>query len=187
MLGTVLGTEVKGMSLCTCSTHTYTHIPLSLGLKDAVALFWKASVYCLLTKPQFINTSSVHTNMNCNRDESLFSLDLEYIALPLTTQENAVGKRFTLHPGLHSCKEASSQPPISWFITISTQVSLRRAQIQGNVILFETLPKNIKLSIKTSFKGKRNLRSPAWVPVCYAALGLLAACCETPYMLMRKT
>ena len=28
--------------------------------------------------------------MNCNRDESLFSLDLEYIALPLTTQENAV-------------------------------------------------------------------------------------------------
>lgn len=140
-------------------TYKHTRIPLSLGLKDAVALFWKASVYCLLTKPRFINTSLAHTNTNCNRDECLLSLDLDYVALPLTTQENAVGTSFTLHPGLHSCKEASSQPPISWFITISTQVSLRRAQIQGNVILFETLPKTLNWALKQVLKGNEILEA----------------------------
>ena len=124
-----------------------------------MALFWKASVYCLLTKPQFINTSSAHTNTNCNRDEYMFPLELEYVTLPPTTQENAVGTRFTLHPGLHSCKEASSQPPISCFITISTQVSLRRAQIQGKVILFETLCKTLNWALEQVLKGNEILEA----------------------------
>lgn len=141
-------------------TYIHTHTPLSfLGLKDTMALFWKASAHCLLTKPQFINTSLVHTNMTCNRDEAIFSLDLEYVTLPLTTQENAVGTRSTLYPGLHSCKEASSQPPIRWFITISTQISLRGAQIQGKVILFETLPKTLNWALKQVLKGNEILEA----------------------------
>ena len=145
-------------------THTHTRPTLSfLGLKDAMALFWKASIYCLLMKPQFLNTSWVCTHTKCNTVKFILSLDLGCVSLPVTTltadaQESAAGTRFTLYPGLHSCKGASSQP-ISWFITISTRGSLRRVQIQGKVILFGTLPKALNWTLEKVLKGKEILEA----------------------------
>lgn len=81
-----------------------------------------------------------------HRVRLVFTLDLLYLTPAVTPhtaypQDGAAGTSFTLCPELHSGEEASSQFPISWFITTFTQVSLPRAQIQGKVILFGTLPK----------------------------------------------